>query len=265
MAEEELLTERRDRVGVVTFNRPERRNALTPAMLLSLHETLDLWAEQGEVRTVVVTGAGDRAFSAGFDITAIPTNAGPDLARRLRESNPLELGLASVKRFPFPTVAVLNGHCFGAALNLALCCDLRVGADDIAVGMPPARLGVVYPPEGMAQLARVVGMARAREIFFTGRTYRGAEVLAMGLVGRLVPRAELRATAFALADEIAGNAPLALRGMKRILDLLESATGLPGPAREEAERLAAESLRSEDAREGQRAFVEKRKPRFAGR
>ena len=130
--------------------------------------------------------------------------------------------------------------------------------------MPPARLGVVYPPDGIAQLASVLGMARAREVFLTGRTYRGACVREIGLVERLVPRAELEATTFALADEIAANGPLALRGMKPVPDLVESRALLSGEARAEAERLAAESIRSEDAREGQRAFAEKRKPRFTG-
>ena len=262
--ERELLFERREHVGVITFNRPHRRNALTPAMLIELHDALDRWANGEEVRVVVLTGAGDKAFSSGFDIGAIPTNADSDLARRLREENPLELGLLGVKRFPFPTVAMLNGHCFGAALNLALCCDLRIGADDIAVGMPPARLGLVYPTGGIAQFASVLGMARARELFFTGRTYRGAEVLEMGLVGRLVPGRELEATTFALAEEIAANAPLALRGMKRVLDLVESAMQLSETARAEAQALVAAAMQSDDAREGQRAFLEKRKPRFTG-
>jgi len=261
----ELLSQRREHVGVVTFNRPARRNALTPSMLVELHDVLEGWAAGGEVRVVVFTGAGGKSFSSGFDIGAIPTNPDPDLARRLREENPLELGLGSVKRFPYPTIAMLGGHCFGAALNLAVCCDLRIGADDIAVGMPPARLGIVYPADGIAQFASVLGMARARELFFTGRTYRGAEVRELGLVGRLVPRAELEATTFALAGEIAANAPLALRGIKRIFDRIESAAPLSAEAREEAEALTAAGLRSEDAREGQRAFAEKRRPRFTGR
>jgi enoyl-CoA hydratase/carnithine racemase len=259
----ELLSERRGHVGVVTFDRPERRNALTPAMLFGLHDVLERWAKIGEVRAVVFTGAGG-AFSSGFDIGSIPTNPDPDLARRLREENPLEVGLRSVKRFPFPTIAMLGGPCFGAALHLALCCDLRVGADDVAVGMPPARLGIVYPPDGIAQFASVLGMARARELFFTGRTYRGEEVREIGLVERLVPRAELEATTFALAEEIASNAPLALRGLKRVLDLVESAGGLGDAARAEAQELVAAALQSEDAREGQKAFLDKRKPRFTG-
>jgi enoyl-CoA hydratase/carnithine racemase len=262
--EKELLTERRDHVGIITFNRPQRRNALTPAMLIELHESLDRWAKDGEVWAVVITGAGYEAFSSGFDILAIPTDATPEALSRLRDGNPLELGLTSVKQFPYPTIAMLNGHCFGGALNLALCCDLRVGVDDIAVGMPPARLGVVYPHEGIAQFASVLGMARTRELFFTGRTYRGAEVREMGLVERLAPRAELEATAFALAEEIAGNSPLALRGIKRVAGLLESAAPLSDEAREEAHELVAAALQSDDAREGQKAFAEKRRPRFTG-
>jgi enoyl-CoA hydratase/carnithine racemase len=170
-----------------------------------------------------------------------------------------------VKNFPYPTIAMVNGHCFGAALNLALCCDLRIGADGIAVGMPPARLGVVYPPDGMAQFVHVLGMARAREVFFTARTYRGADAQAMGLVDRLVPASELEATTFEFAEEIAANAPLALKGLKRTLNLIEASAGLSEDARREAANLFAAALQSEDAKEAQKAFIAKRKPRFAGR
>ena len=261
----ELLTERRDRVGVLTFNRPERRNALSPRLLIELHEALESWAREEEIRTVVIRGAGDQAFSAGYDILAIPTDVTPETASRLRDRNPLQLALESVKNFPYPTIAMLNGHCFGAAVHLALSCDFRVGADDIAVGIPPARLGVVYPHEGIAQVAQVLGMAKAREVFFTARSYRGEALRAIGLVDRLVPRSELEAAAYDLAGEIAGNAPLSLKGMKRILNLVEAAASLSGEARREAEAIFAAALQSEDAKEGQKAFIEKRKPSFAGR
>ncbi len=261
----ELLTEKRGCTGVLTFNRPDRRNALSPQMLIGVHETLEAWGREDEIRTLVITGAGQKAFSSGYDIRAIPTQVTPETASQLQNRNPLELGLASVKNFPYPTIAMMNGHCFGAALNLALCCDMRIGADDIAVGMPPARLGVVYPPDGMTQFAQVLGMARAREVFFTARTYRGADIQAMGLVDQLVPRSELEATTYGLADEIAANAPLALRGLKRTLNLIEAASPLSGEARREASALFAAALQSEDAREAQKAFVEKRKPRFTGR
>jgi enoyl-CoA hydratase/carnithine racemase len=261
----ELLTEVRGRIGVLIFNRPERRNALSPQLLIAVHEQLEAWAKQDELRTVVIRGGGEKAFSAGYDILAIPTDVTPETASRLRDRNPLQLALESVKNFPYPTIAMLNGHCFGGAVHLALCCDLRVGADDIAIGIPPAKLGVVYPHEGIAQVAEVLGMARAREVFFTGRSYRGEALREIGLVDRLVPRSELADTTYGLAEEIAGNAPLSLKGMKRILNLIEAAAPLSGDARREAEALFAASLQSEDAKEGQKAFIEKRKPSFVGR
>jgi enoyl-CoA hydratase len=261
----ELLTERRGRIGVLRLNRPERRNALSPQLLILVYETLEAWAREDEIRALVITGAGDKAFSSGYDILAIPTDVSPEMAAQLRERNPLDLALGSVKHFPYPTIAMVNGQCFGGGLNLALCCDIRIGADDIPVGMPAARLGVVYPCDGLAQFVQVLGMARARQVFFTGRTYRGAEVQAMGLVDRLVPRAELEAVTFALAEEIAGNAPLALRGIKRTLNLIEATTLLSSDGRREAEALMAAAFQSEDIKEAQLAFIEKRAPRFTGR
>jgi enoyl-CoA hydratase/carnithine racemase len=255
-----LVVETRGRVGVAVLNRPASRNALSPQLLLALHAALEEWKQRDEVRVVVITGAGDKAFCSGFDIGAIPTGGPPTAPAGGADS--LQLALSATKEFPYPTIAMVNGYCFGAGLNLALCCDLRVGVDDIAAGMPPARLGVVYPVEGLAQFVRVLGTARARELFFTARTYRGADALAMGLVDRLVPRAELAHTTFALAEEIAANAPAALRGMKRIMNLLEATDSLPPAARDEAESLVAAALLSDDAREAQRAFLEKRRPDF---
>jgi enoyl-CoA hydratase len=266
MEETKVLTsEVRDCVGTITLCRPQQRNALTPEMLVGLHQTLSAWADSGDVRAVVIRGAGDKAFSAGYDIRSIPTKPTPEMERLMRESNPLELGLRAVKGFPYPVIAMVNGACFGGALNLAMCCDLRVGADDIAVGMPPAKLGLVYPAEGVAQFVSVVGIARAREVFLTGKTYRGAEVAAMRLVDRLVPRAELETAVFALATEIAGNAPLALKGLKRVLHLIEAAATLSPEAAAEVQALVAASFGSTDALEGQMAFIEKRAPRFVGR
>ena len=261
----ELLSERRGNIGVLRLNRPARHNALSPQMLIQVHQALEAWARTDEVRAVVITGAGEKAFSSGYDIMAIPTDVTPEVAERIRDSNPLELALASVKDFPYPTIAMVNGHCFGGALNLALGCDLRIGADDIAVGMPAARLGVVYPCDGIAQFVQVLGMARARQVFFTAHTYRGAEVQAMGLVDRLLPRAELEATTFRLAEEIAGNAPLALKGIKRTLNLIESSALLSVETRRETEALMAAAFQSEDIKEAQLAFIEKRAPRFVGR
>ncbi len=262
--DESLLAAVEGEVGTITFSRPERRNALTPGMLVALHLVLTRWVEANEVRVVVLTGAGDRAFSAGYDIRSIPTAANPDIERAMRESNPLELGLASVRNFPYPVIARMRGACFGAALNLAMCCDIRVGADDIVIGMPPAKLGLVYPAAGIAHFVSVLGSAKAREVFFTGRSYRGAEAREMGLVDHVVPVPEFDVVVAALADEIAANAPLALRGLKRVFALLESVAPLSAHARAEADALVAASFTSADALEGQAAFLEKRKPKFRG-
>ena len=261
---ESLLASSSGRVGTITLSRPEKRNALTPEMLVGLHLTLAGWASGDQVRVVVLTGAGDRAFSGGYDIRAIPTNASPEVERAMRESNPLELGLAAVRDFPYPVIARMRGACFGAALNLAMCCDIRVASDDVTIGMPPARLGLVYPAAGVARFVSVLGAARAREVFFTGRTYRGAAALEMGLVDHLVPVDGLDSAVSSFTDEIVTNAPLALRGLKRVLNLLEDAATLSAEARKEAEALVAASFSSADAVEGQMAFLEKRTPIFRG-
>ncbi len=260
-----LLSERRGAVGVITFNRPERRNALSPQLLDELCRVLAGWAERGEVRAVVITGAGFEAFSAGYDIRAIET-VGP--AGQARDADgprgtPFERALAAVRDFPYPTIAMINGHCFGGALHLALCCDLRIAADHITMGMPPAKLGVVYGAEGLWQFLQVLGSARTRELFFTGRSYRGAELRRLGIVEHWVNADQLAPTVFALADEIGRNAPLALRGIKHILNRLED-PALDPALKFEAGRLVAEAFASSDLQEGQRAFLEKRRPRFTG-
>lgn len=260
-----LLSERRGAVGVITFNRPERRNALSPQLLDELCRVLAGWAERGEVRAVVITGAGFEAFSAGYDIRAIET-VGP--AGQARDADgprgtPFERALAAVRDFPYPTIAMINGHCFGGALHLALCCDLRIAADHITMGMPPAKLGVVYGAEGLWQFLQVLGSARTRELFFTGRSYRGAELRRLGIVEHWVNADQLAPTVFALAEEIGHNAPLALRGIKHILNRLED-PALDPELKAEAGRLVAEAFASSDLQEGQRAFLEKRRPRFTG-
>lgn len=262
---EVLLSEQRGHIGIITFNRPEQHNALSPELLSKLCTVLATWAESDEVRVVILTGAGDKAFSAGYDINAIAT-VGPEHQAAIDnepQQTPFERGLAAVRNFPYPTIAMLNGHCFGGALHMALCCDIRIAADHIAMAMPPAKLGLVYGAEGLAQFIKTLGSAKAREMFFTGRTYKGEQIRDMGLAGQLVPAEALTETVFALAEGIASNAPLALRGIKRIMNIVE----LPALSHEhgkEAHELVSESFRSSDLKEGQAAFLEKRKPLFRG-
>lgn len=260
-----LLSERRGHVGILTFNRPERRNALSPALLEQFCDVLAHWSADGDVRAVILTGAGDKAFSAGYDIGAIET-VGPAAESRDGgpRSTPFDRALAAIRHFPYPTIAMINGHCFGGALHLALCCDLRMAADHISIGMPPAKLGVVYGAEGLSQFIQVLGSARAREMFFTGRSYRGAALRELGIAHHWLSADQLVAETFALAEEISRNAPLALRGIKRIMNIVE-APAVSAEARAETARLVAESFASEDLKEGQAAFLAKRAPRFSGK
>ena len=238
---------------------------MSPDMLVQMHLTLKEWAEKDTVRAVVITGGEGKAFSSGYDILSIPTEVTEETREILRASNPLELGLRSVKNFPYPTIAMVNGYAFGAGLNTCMCCDIRIAADDVKVGMPPAKLGLVYHPEGLKQFIEVLGPAKTREVFFTARNYQGRQLLDMGLVDYLVPRTELAETTYRMAEEIAGNAPLSLKGSKRILNMLGEGLTLTPENLAEAEKLITEAFNSRDLKEGQTAFIEKRAPRFTGK
>ncbi|MBS3758485.1 MAG: enoyl-CoA hydratase/isomerase family protein [Desulfobacterales bacterium] len=260
-----LIKEVENKVGTLRLNRPERRNALSPALLVELHLALKKWAEDDAVRVVVITSNSDKAFSAGFDIVDIPTEVTPETAAVLKANNPLELALNSIKNFPYPVIAMINGYCYGAGLNLTMCCDIRIGADHIKAGMPPVKLGLVYHPEGLSQFIEVIGMAKTREIFLTGHTYTGREIKEMGLVNYLVPADKLSDTVYAMADEISKNAPLSLKGTKKILNMIGQCFLIAPESINNAEALIGEAFNSDDLKEGQTAFLEKRDPVFTGK
>ena len=265
MGTSELLIEKNGYIATLTINRPDQKNILTPELLVEIHLTMEKWAADDTVRAVVVTGGSSRVFSAGYDIGAIPVNVDPEIKELLKKNNPFDLALSSIRNFPYPVIAMLNGHMFGGGLNLAIACDIRIGTDDIKAGMPPAKLGLVYPAAGLQQFVEVLGMARTREIFLTGKTYRGSKVKAMGLVDHLVQRGDLLQRTYDMAAEIAGNAPLAIKGIKKMLNMFGERMTLDIAFLEEAEKLVAKALNSEDIKEGRAAFLDKRKPVFKGR
>jgi len=265
LEKDELLIKKNGYIATLTINRPEQRNTLTPELLAGIHLALGRWAADDLVRTVVVTGGTGPVFSAGYDIGAIPVDVDPEIKDMLKKDNPFDLALGSIRNFPYPVIAMLNGHAFGGGLNLAIACDIRIGTDDIKAGMPPAKLGLVYAAAGLQQFVEVLGMARTKEIFLTGRTYRGLTVKAMGLVDHLVQKDDLVRRTYDMAAEIAGNAPLAIKGIKKMLNMLGERMTLDIAFLAEAEKLVTKALNSEDIKEGRAAFLDKRKPIFKGR
>ncbi len=262
---DQLLTEESGNILTLTLNRPKKRNALTPEMLVRVYEELRFQVSKDRVRVVILRGAGDRAFSSGYDISAIPTGVSPEVERLLQNKSPFELAVESIVNFPYPVIAMLNGFAFGGACDLAVACDLRIAADHVQMGMVPARLGMVYFPEGLQRFVRTIGLSRTKEMFFTARSYKTNRLKEMGLVDHVVPQDELASVTHTLAKEIADNAPLSLRGSKRILNLISASGRLDESQQAEANKLVQTSLESADLKEGQAAFLEKRKPVFRGK
>jgi enoyl-CoA hydratase len=261
----QLLIEENDNILTLTLNRPEKRNALTPEMLVQLYQVLHTHTSEDRIRVVILRGAGDRAFSSGYDISAIPTGVSAEVEKLLQNKSPFELAIDSIVHFPYPVIAMLNGFAFGGACDLAVACDMRIAADHVQMGMVPARLGMVYFPEGLQRFVQVIGLSRTKEMFFTARRYKSDRLKEMGLVDYVLPLNELVAFTHALAEEISANAPLSLKGIKRILNLLSATGHLDESQQAEAKKLVKASLESSDLKEGQTAFLEKRKPVFKGR
>ncbi len=256
-----IRVEERGLARVLVVDNPAKRNALDFQALEEIEKAC-AEATRDAVRCLVVRGAGAEAFSSGFDIAEMALTS----RRGDRPDEAVERAADALSALPCPTVAFLNGAAFGGALELAVTCDLRVARAGVKLAMTPAKLGVVYPEGGLRRFADLVGSARTRELFFVGRPIDADTALAWGLVNRVSPAATAEADALALAGEIAENAPLAVRGMKRILRLLEGTheRGLSAPEREEISDLRRRAFESADLREGRRAWEERRAPRFRG-
>ena len=265
MTNDILMVEGKDPVRTLIFNRPEKRNSLSPELLIELHQALETFALDNAIRTVVIRGVGDVSFSSGYDIGAIPTNVDPAVQRKLDAQSPLDLALESVMNYPYPVIAMLNGYAFGAGCELSLACDIRIAADDIRMGMPPSKLGLVYSVDGLNRFINTIGLPATKELFFTGRFYDAPRVKELGMVDYMMPRSELEDFTYALAGEVAGNAPLALSGTKKVLNLILRSDRMSDENRREAAGIIGKAFTSDDLKEGQLAFMQKRKPVFKGK
>jgi enoyl-CoA hydratase/carnithine racemase len=258
---DKLLASAEDGIATLTFNNPDRHNALSREMQAALPAALRALDDDPDVRVIVVRGAGDRAFVSGADISEFGEHRTTPEARAGYDRGQGDAGRAwaAVGK---PVIAMIRGYCLGGGLLTALRADIRIASEDAQFAVPAARLGLGYPLAGVAALADVVGAAGAAEILFSARRLNAEEALRLRLVNRVVPVADLAAEVDALARQIAANAPLTVAACKAAL------RELARPAdRRDVERVAAmveACFRSEDYREGQRAFAERRPPEFRG-
>lgn len=259
-----LLDEPASGVARLAISNPAKRNALDHPILDAITATLsELASTRPEVRCLIITGTHGM-FSAGYDIGEIPEAEFEERAERLI-AHPFTEAIDALEAFPHPTLAALPGHTIGGGLELALTCDMRIAAEEIRLGMPPAKLGLVYSHMGLRRFLDTIGAPRTRELFLLGRYVDAATALHWGLVNRTAPAGELETVTLDLARELAGNAPLAQRGNKHVIAALLSARGeLPTDVADELIELRRASFASKDMREGMRAFAEKRAPQWRG-
>lgn len=247
-------------VATVLLDRPAKRNALSLAMWRRLASVFAELGGRDEVGVIILTGAGGH-FCAGADISEFAQVRGDAQSGRIYEAAN-EAATIALRDCRKPTIAAISGYGMGGGCALALACDLRVGDSSTKMGIPAARLGVVYGELDCALLHRQVGLANAKRVLFTGRAFAAEECIAMGLLD-VVAAGSALAGAQALAQEIAGNAPLSLAGSKLILEALS--TGTAAGRQAEIIAIVEGAMNSADYREGARAFLEKRRPAFTGR
>ena len=257
-----MLSTQDDGVGLITFNQPERRNAMSIEMWEGLGAILDEFREDGSVRVVILTGAGPKAFVSGADISQFEKNRSNADAQR-EYDRLTSAGREKLAAFPKATIARIRGFCLGGGLAIAMQTDLRIAAVDSEFGIPAARLGIAYGFDGLTKLVDLVGPAHARMILYTGTRIDAREAERIGLINKAVEDEELNDTVLDLARTIADNAPLSIAASK--LTIGEVLKDREERDLEAIRRATAACFDSVDYREGRTAFMEKRRPRFQGR
>jgi len=259
---ERIVAEKQGPVGWLTFNNPARRNAISIDMWEAIPKVLDRFEQDPEVRAIVLKGEGDKAFVSGADVSQYEKQRSSaegiqyyeEIAGRVAER------LQSCDKV---IIAMIRGYCLGAGVNIALCCDLRIAAEDAKLGIPAAKLGLGYRAASLKNLVDIAGPAYAREVLITGRHFSAGEAKATGLVHRVAPVAELESLVLEYCAMISENAPLTIRASKRVVrELLKLSPAFDAEA---CAALVKQCFESQDYVEGRRAFMEKRKPVFQGK
>jgi enoyl-CoA hydratase len=256
---ETLLFEKRDRVGIITINRPDKRNALNIKTREEGAALLDELRNDDSIRVVVLTGAGDKAFVAGADIAEFAGRT----AMMQRDVMTARSLFTAIDTFPKPTIAMINGYCLGGGCELALACDIRIASETASFGQPEINLGIIPGGGGTQRLTHLVGEGKAMELILTGEIIDAKSAYAIGLVNHVFPAEMLQAKTMEIANRIAEKSPIALSLAKEAVKLASRSTLDEGLRREVD--LFALCFSTEDKNEGVSAFLEKRKPEFKGR
>lgn len=249
-------------IGWMIFNNPERLNAVSLDMWEAVPAIVSEFEADPEIRVIVLTGAGDKAFVAGADISQFGETRSSAAGVQSYE-DATTVAFETIAHADRPTIAMIDGYCIGGGLGIALSCDLRFAAEGSTFGIPAAKLGLAYGASGTRRLVDVVGPSYAKEIFFTARRFTCDEAIGMGLVNRVFPRAELETQLRETCAIIAENAPLTVMTAKRIVD--ETRKAPENFDMRYCDQLIQRCFASEDYAEGRTAFMEKRKPRFKGK
>jgi enoyl-CoA hydratase len=261
-ADGKILKSVKDGVGIITFNNPEKRNAMSLDMWEGLGQALTELRDDDDVRVVVLVGAGDKAFVSGADISQFEKTR-HNAAASEEYSRNSEAHRALLGNYPKPTISCIRGFCLGGGMQVAMLTDIRIAAVDSQFGIPAAKLGIAYGYDGLRNLVSLVGPSWARLIMYTGMRIDSTEALRIGLIDRVIPTNELWGETMAIATTISGNAPLAIKAAK-----ITIAQVLKDPADRDMagiKQIGVDCMDSEDFREGRQAFMEKRKPRFKGK
>jgi enoyl-CoA hydratase/carnithine racemase len=245
-------------VARLRIDNPNKRGALDQEILDAIASTVP----EVDARCLVLTGTGS-VFSAGYDIGGLPEDRFAEEAEKL-VAHPFTEAIEAVTNFPFPVIGALNGHTIGGGLELALSCDIRLCSEEAKLGMPPAKLGLVYSYDGLDKFIQTIGPARTRELFFTAQNISADRALKWGLVNAVLQSEAVGPDSVVLAQSIAANAPLSLKGNKRVINTLISREEVTQEALAELSELRRECFLSNDFREGVRAFAEKRAPEWSG-